>query len=309
MVLIGNNSSQELKVYSKATFNALATLTNGLTVNGGAVSFPNASIPASCISGLINSSGSTGPQGPTGPVGPPGPIGPAGSSTNLTLSSNIWSEGNVFQKEVNFHSGLSVVGNTNLDNLYADYGNFSEGITISNGGISITGGLTLISGTIDLPDKSISSNCINFISYNLPSLVMVPPSLNQIGYITDSNSIEVITINSNVGKTLSTIKLDPIGSIWEVRSQVILKSTQPITELYFGIFTTDNQTGTIYNKNYNPCFTQVFSSTSYPANTNWNLNSSGIYSVDKNYINIGAYITSNGSITTSSIYLQATRIA
>ena len=136
--------------------------------------------------------------------------------------------------------------------------------------------------------------------------------VNQIGYtMSYTDTTTRTTYSQNTGYALYTMQLSPAGSVWWVSGQITMQSTATISQTYAGIFPTAAATGTTYSGNYTPCFGNYYNGQTYPANINQYINSNGVYVVDsaKTFVNLGFFYSSGGTVKTTAIYLQATRIA
>jgi hypothetical protein len=151
----------------------------------GSISFPDNSIPASCITGTPQGpkgdTGLTGPQGPAGPTGPAGtngtngtagakgdtgatgPAGPTGATGASGASqlgvANTWTALQTFSGGISTTSetdsgALTVQGNTTLGTNSANTLTVNSTPTFNNG-------LTVSSGTVSFPASSIPSSCIS----------------------------------------------------------------------------------------------------------------------------------------------------
>ena len=136
--------------------------------------------------------------------------------------------------------------------------------------------------------------------------------INTIGYtISYTDTTTRTNYTANTGNVLYQMQLLPVGSVWWVSGQTTMQSTASITTMYFGVYPTAAATGTAYTGNYQPCFNQTYTPIAYPANQNWYLNSAGVYVVETNktWVNMSMYPATSGTLKTTAIYLQATRIA
>jgi hypothetical protein len=303
----------------------------GLTARGS-ISFPDNSIPASCITGTPQGpKGDTGDTGPQGPAGPTGPVGPAGTNgTNGTAGANgpagpqgpqgpagangtngtagakgdTGATGPAGPTGATGASGASQLG---VANTWTALQTFSQPPVMS--GASITAN-TIPSSAIVGGGGGASLSTANtwtaLQTFNsgigLPTSISSSITSNKIGYTIYSSD----ATSGSGNLTPGNLTLGPTNSVWIINYVINITSTAQVTS-----------TSSIYVQNLSGTNPQYMNTCLIPVNTYIN----GFYSQSASIV-VGSTTSSNnfvvklnpnyaaaGSIAYSSFYFWATRIA